>query len=200
MSVELNTKVLGDHNPMPTVGQTQQGLLNQQMEGGDETGVSVANGNDTIPPPDGGWGWIVVVGSFLVHVLTDGITYSFGVFMPDIVDDFGVSRQTVGWLNSLLVGVTFVSGELSFSFIPCHPNIQVNPKVLNGNAMRHSHEINKQIKQIVKKICVLLQPHFTFTVNSSRLSLSCFMWVIFNALPFSLSKPFVPNRIKSAYS
>ncbi len=63
--------------------------------------------------PDGGWGWIIVFGSFLVHCLIDGVTYAFGVYTPDIVDFYGVSRQSVGWVNSILVGVTFASGNLS---------------------------------------------------------------------------------------
>jgi hypothetical protein len=29
----------------------------------------------SIPPPDGGWGWMVVLASFMIHVIADGITY-----------------------------------------------------------------------------------------------------------------------------
>ncbi|VDN12889.1 unnamed protein product, partial [Dibothriocephalus latus] len=60
-------------------------------------------------PPEGGWGWIVVFGSFLVHLIADGICYAFGVFTPAIVDYYGASRQLVGWLNSALVGISFIS-------------------------------------------------------------------------------------------
>uniref|UniRef100_A0A0V0J5Y8 Monocarboxylate transporter 5 n=1 Tax=Schistocephalus solidus TaxID=70667 RepID=A0A0V0J5Y8_SCHSO len=70
-------------------------------------------GEQSMKPPEGGWGWVVVFGSFLVHLIADGITYAFGVFTPAIVDYYGASRQLVGWLNSALVGITFISGPLS---------------------------------------------------------------------------------------
>ncbi|VDD75553.1 unnamed protein product [Mesocestoides corti] len=63
--------------------------------------------------PDGGWGWVVVFASFLVHFLVDGLAYSFGVFTTDLVEHYDISRQSVGWINSILVGVTHISGPLA---------------------------------------------------------------------------------------
>lgn len=34
---------------------------------------------------DGGYGWLVVLGSFLIHVFADGFVYSFGVIGESIV-------------------------------------------------------------------------------------------------------------------
>ncbi len=44
------------------------------------------------PPPDGGWGWVVVVASFLCNVIGDGIGYTFGVIMPHLVIHFDSDR------------------------------------------------------------------------------------------------------------
>ncbi len=62
-------------------------------------------------PPDGGWGWVIVFGSFMVHVVADGVSYSFGVFLEEFVTYFGVGRGVTGWLASLLIGVTWGSGR-----------------------------------------------------------------------------------------
>jgi hypothetical protein len=67
---------------------------------------------DQLPKaPDGGWGWVVVFGSFMVHVIADGIAYSFGIYVEDFVDHFECSRSEVGTLGSLMIGVTWGSGN-----------------------------------------------------------------------------------------
>lgn len=38
-----------------------------------------------VPVVDGGWGWIVVIGSFFIHVFADGIVYSFGILLEIIM-------------------------------------------------------------------------------------------------------------------
>jgi len=68
--------------------------------------------------PDGGWGWVVVIGSFMIHVIADGIAYSFGVFVEDFVDYFECTKSQVGGLGSLMLGVTWGSGNLTCLFSP----------------------------------------------------------------------------------
>jgi hypothetical protein len=34
---------------------------------------------------DGGYGWVVVLGSFLIHVFADGFVYSFGVIAESLI-------------------------------------------------------------------------------------------------------------------
>ena len=45
-----------------------------------------------VVPPDGGWGWMVVFSSFLIHIIADGIVYSFGIFFVEFVDYFGACK------------------------------------------------------------------------------------------------------------
>lgn len=61
-------------------------------------------------PPDGGWGWMVVFGSFLIHVIADGVAYSFGIFYVEFLEYFKAGRGPTGWIGSLMVGITWGSG------------------------------------------------------------------------------------------
>ncbi|KAJ0182023.1 hypothetical protein K1T71_002745 [Dendrolimus kikuchii] len=69
------------------------------------------------PPPDGGWGWMVVFASFMIHIVTDGMTYSFGVFFTEFLFYFQEGHGKTAWIVSILVGVTLSSGPISSSFV-----------------------------------------------------------------------------------
>ena len=68
---------------------------------------------DAVPvPPDGGWGWVVVLASFTCNLILDGIAYTFGVLLNPLVKDFKSDRATVSWVGSLLCGTYMLSGPL----------------------------------------------------------------------------------------
>eukprot|EP00744_Colponema_vietnamica_P002335 GILI01003683.1.p1 GENE.GILI01003683.1~~GILI01003683.1.p1 ORF type:complete len:491 (+),score=119.33 GILI01003683.1:226-1698(+) len=70
-----------------------------------------------IVPPNGGFGWVVVGASFVIHVVVVGLLYSFGVFLVPFSVEFDVGRGTVAWIASmgggLLTGIAFFSGRLA---------------------------------------------------------------------------------------
>ena len=68
-------------------------------------------------PPDGGWGWVVVFGSFMLHVIGDGIIFSFGVFVENLVDYFESSKSAVGGIGSLIIGMSFFSGNMNLNYV-----------------------------------------------------------------------------------
>nr|XP_018910909.1 PREDICTED: uncharacterized protein LOC109039738 [Bemisia tabaci] len=68
-------------------------------------------------PPDGGWGWAVVFGSFMIHIVTDGITYSYGVFYDEWIKYFGEEKSLTALVSAILVGTTLCSGPVSSAFV-----------------------------------------------------------------------------------
>ena len=63
-------------------------------------------------PPDGGWGWMVVSGSFI----SIGFSYSFSkaltVFFKDIQRDFDVSYSEIAWVASIMLATMYAGGKL----------------------------------------------------------------------------------------
>lgn len=62
-------------------------------------------------PPDGGWGWLVVAASFLTNLIVDGVCYTFGVIMPDLLVYFESSKGKTALVGSMVPGVYLIVGE-----------------------------------------------------------------------------------------
>ncbi|XP_068109927.1 monocarboxylate transporter 2-like [Hyperolius riggenbachi] len=64
-------------------------------------------------PPDGGWGWVVVVGAFI----SMGFAYAFSkavtVFFKEIQEFFGASYSEIAWISSLLLACMYAGGPIS---------------------------------------------------------------------------------------
>ncbi len=63
--------------------------------------------------PDGGWGWLVVVGSFMLQGITVGITYTFGILYVDLLDHFKESESLTAWIGSIQAFLMYSTGMSS---------------------------------------------------------------------------------------
>ncbi len=68
------------------------------------------------------YGWIVVACAFLVLFFTYGVQYSFGVFIPPMIDELGWRRASLGGVFSLYslvyIGFSLLSGRLTDTLGP----------------------------------------------------------------------------------
>lgn len=77
----------------------------------EEDTYSYCEFHDLPPPPDGGYGWVIVFASFMCNMIVDGIAYTFGVFIGELVDQFGEGKGKVAWIGSLLSGMYLSAGK-----------------------------------------------------------------------------------------
>ncbi|CAF4332007.1 unnamed protein product, partial [Adineta steineri] len=64
--------------------------------------------------PDGGWGWMIVLASFMIHFVMDGITYSMGqVFLEPMMKQLSLSRASVSAIFGILPAVTLGAGPIA---------------------------------------------------------------------------------------
>lgn len=68
---------------------------------------------EIVVPPDGGWGWVIVVASFMCNMIVDGIIFSFGTFLEYIADDFSVTIAEVTLVGSLMSGFYLIAGPFA---------------------------------------------------------------------------------------
>lgn len=63
--------------------------------------------------PDGGYGWLIVFVSFLINMIADGITFSFGVFNVEFLKYFGDSKGKTAWISSIFMATPLLSGPIA---------------------------------------------------------------------------------------
>lgn len=63
--------------------------------------------------PDGGWGWVVVIASFMVNLIADGVTFSFGVLFDELQKEFGESKAVTAGVVSVFHAVPLLSGPVA---------------------------------------------------------------------------------------
>ncbi|XP_053719021.1 monocarboxylate transporter 2-like [Synchiropus splendidus] len=85
-------------------------------------------GPPAVPPPDGGWGWAVVFGSFI----SIGFSYAFPkaitVFFKDIQIIFDASSSQVAWISSIMLAVMYAAGPISSILVNtygCRPVVMI---------------------------------------------------------------------------
>ena len=70
-------------------------------------------GEERIPPPDGGWGWMVVIGCALVHVLMGGLLTVYGLFLMALIEKFEQSAAVTAWVGSLMIAIGMCFSKFS---------------------------------------------------------------------------------------
>ncbi|XP_077337674.1 monocarboxylate transporter 1 [Lithobates pipiens] len=64
-------------------------------------------------PPEGGWGWAVVIGAFISIGFSYAFPKSITVFFKDIEAIFGATSSEVSWISSIMLAVMYAGGPIS---------------------------------------------------------------------------------------
>ncbi|XP_077385316.1 monocarboxylate transporter 1a [Festucalex cinctus] len=64
-------------------------------------------------PPEGGWGWMVVIGAFISIGFSYAFPKSITVFFKEIEMIFNVTSSQVSWISSIMLAVTYGGGPIS---------------------------------------------------------------------------------------
>ncbi|XP_069122515.1 monocarboxylate transporter 13-like [Argopecten irradians] len=112
---------------------------------GDE---SIVLDEDINPAPDGGYGWLVVLGSMLVHLIIGGFERSSGILYLKLIEKFQQSAVATAWVLSLSAGLRLSLGPLS--------------SIMSNRFTHRSVVIGGSVIVFVSMIATALSPNLTF--------------------------------------
>ncbi|UJR33413.1 hypothetical protein I4U23_020857 [Adineta vaga] len=64
-------------------------------------------------PPDGGFGWVVLIACFFINLIVDGFLYAFGAISEDLKKNFQCSELSVSLVISLACGFYLLSAPIA---------------------------------------------------------------------------------------
>ncbi|XP_078572993.1 monocarboxylate transporter 13-like [Branchiostoma floridae x Branchiostoma japonicum] len=83
-------------------------------------------------PPDGGWGWMILLSNFVMCACVFGVQKSFGVFFVEFREYFGESSGGTAWINSIMSAVAHGGGALA---VPLSVRFGTRPVVMVGGVL-----------------------------------------------------------------
>ncbi|XP_001945535.1 monocarboxylate transporter 14 isoform X2 [Acyrthosiphon pisum] len=83
----------------------------------DDDGASTATITRKPKIPDGGWGWMVVFASLMICLISDGISFSFGLLYIEFLKEFQESKSKTAWIGSLFMAVPLILGPVGSALV-----------------------------------------------------------------------------------
>ena len=68
---------------------------------------------EDLVPPDGGWGWLVLLASVMVNLLSSRNSESFGVLFVEFLEVFVASPSAAAWIPALCYFLYSSLGKLN---------------------------------------------------------------------------------------
>ncbi|XP_056130389.1 monocarboxylate transporter 2-like [Lampris incognitus] len=64
-------------------------------------------------PPDGGWGWAIVLGSFISIGFSYAFPKSLTIYFKEIQEYFSVTYSEIAWVSSIMLAAMYAGGPVS---------------------------------------------------------------------------------------
>ncbi|XP_053658725.1 uncharacterized protein LOC128707793 [Anopheles marshallii] len=115
----LGTSTMEPHCSSPVGSILSNGSATSTSSSGSSSSSSSSNENSSLGayaearPPDGGWGWVVCFASFMVNLIADGVTFSFGVMYIELLSYFGEGKGKTAWVGSLFMAMPLLCGPVA---------------------------------------------------------------------------------------
>ncbi|XP_014386730.1 PREDICTED: monocarboxylate transporter 4 [Myotis brandtii] len=75
-------------------------------------GAVVDEGPTGVKAPDGGWGWAVLLGCFVITGFSYAFPKAVSVFFKELMLEFGIGYSDTAWISSILLAMLYGTGPL----------------------------------------------------------------------------------------
>ncbi|KAK2910737.1 monocarboxylate transporter 4 [Channa argus] len=75
-------------------------------------GAVVDDGPQGVKAPDGGWGWAVLTGCFVITGFSYAFPKAVSVFFKELIREFDVGYSDTAWISSILLAMLYGTGPL----------------------------------------------------------------------------------------
>lgn len=74
-------------------------------------GAAAEAGAGGVKAPDGGWGWAVLAGCFVITGFSYAFPKAVSVFFKELIREFGVGYSDTAWISSILLAMLYGTGR-----------------------------------------------------------------------------------------
>ncbi|KAG6936802.1 solute carrier family 16 member 3 [Chelydra serpentina] len=74
--------------------------------------VVVDDAPSGVKAPDGGWGWAILFGGFVITGFSYAFPKAVSVFFKELIREFGVGYSDTAWISSILLAMLYGTGPL----------------------------------------------------------------------------------------
>uniref|UniRef100_A0A8C2RSQ1 Solute carrier family 16 member 3 n=1 Tax=Capra hircus TaxID=9925 RepID=A0A8C2RSQ1_CAPHI len=75
-------------------------------------GAVIDDGPTGIKAPDGGWGWAILWGCFVITGFSYAFPKAVSVFFKELMREFGIGYSDTAWISSILLAMLYGTGPL----------------------------------------------------------------------------------------
>ncbi|XP_072549951.1 monocarboxylate transporter 4-like [Salminus brasiliensis] len=75
-------------------------------------GVVLDDGAGGVKAPDGGWGWAVLFGCFVITGFSYAFPKAVSVFFKELIREFSIGYSDTAWISSILLAMLYGTGPL----------------------------------------------------------------------------------------
>ncbi|XP_005989133.1 monocarboxylate transporter 4 [Latimeria chalumnae] len=74
--------------------------------------VALDDDSPKVKAPDGGWGWAILIGCFIITGFSYAFPKAVSVFFKELIKEFGVGYSDTAWISSILLAMLYGTGPL----------------------------------------------------------------------------------------